>query len=62
LRYELFALEAVLEAYADTVFGIRMLRLIDLIRTVLAKQQLHINLARSIIAEAETLRGRPPRH
>jgi hypothetical protein len=60
---EMAILEEVLHGHEEVPFVARLLKLIALIREAMARQQLYIDLAKSIILEEEQRRGpRPPAH
>ena len=63
LSIELAITEAVFRDYAEVPFVARLLKLTALIREAMARQQLYVDLAKSIILEEETRRGpKPPAH
>jgi hypothetical protein len=64
LTLELAITEEVFREHADDApFVARLLKLIELVREVMARQDLYIDLAKSIILEEEKRRGpKPPPH
>jgi hypothetical protein len=60
---EIAILEEVLRGHEEVPFVARLLKLIALIREAIARQQLYVDLAKSIILEEEQRRGpKPPSH
>ena len=60
---EIAILEEVLRGHEEMPFVARLLKLTALIREAMARQQLYVDLAKSIILEEETRRGpKPPAH
>ena len=63
LSIELAITEAVFRDYAEVPFVARLLKLIELVREVMIRQDLYVDLAKSIILEEEKKRGpKPPTH
>ena len=60
LLHELTLLRDTLNAAEPTLHGARLLDLTELVFLVVAHQQLHIDLARSVIEEEEKRRGPGP--
>jgi hypothetical protein len=55
--------EEVFREYADIPFVARLLKLVTLVREVMIRQDLYVDLAKSIILEEEKRRGpKPPAH
>lgn len=63
LYLELAMTEEVFREHAEAPFVARLLKLIELVREVMIRQDLYVNLAKSIILEEEKRRGpHPPAH
>lgn len=57
LYLELAMTEEVFREHAEAPFVARLLKLIELVREVMTRQDLYVNLAKSIIEEEEQRRG-----
>jgi hypothetical protein len=62
LALELAITEEVFRDYAEAPFVARLLKLIELVREVLTRQDLYVDLAKSIILEEEKRRRGSPDH
>jgi hypothetical protein len=60
LLHELTVLRDALRDHQDTLYGERLLALTNLVFQTVARQQLHIDLARSVIEEDKKRRGPGP--